>query len=191
MDRSANRGMRSSRRLQPHGSGTGSGLLAEPSINSTVMKIMSWSPRFSRSCTLNSPGRVGLVARLARIIAVLDRGAVHQVLAAAAAVHRGPEIVQHVAMEADALAGLEPDRPHAHLVGLGQQLGADAAVRLLGLAREFLLSARPATRSSRGCSRPSPSWSSPWHSSCRIWASYSKFRAAECREGAGEDGARW
>ncbi len=36
-------------------SGTGSGLLAEPSINSTVMKIMSWSPRFSRSCTLNSP----------------------------------------------------------------------------------------------------------------------------------------
>ena len=36
-------------------SGTGSGLLAEPSINSTVMKTMSWSPRFSRSCTLNSP----------------------------------------------------------------------------------------------------------------------------------------
>ena len=30
-------------------SGTGSGLLAEPSIDSTVMKIMSWSPRFSRS----------------------------------------------------------------------------------------------------------------------------------------------
>jgi len=36
-------------------SGTCSGLLAEPSIDSTVMKIMSSSPRFSRSCTLNSP----------------------------------------------------------------------------------------------------------------------------------------
>ncbi len=36
-------------------SGIGSGLFALPSIDSTVMKIMSWSPRFSRSCTLNSP----------------------------------------------------------------------------------------------------------------------------------------
>ena len=36
-------------------SGIGSGLFAQPSIDSTVMKIMSWSPRFSRSCTLNSP----------------------------------------------------------------------------------------------------------------------------------------
>ena len=36
-------------------SGTGSGLFALPSIDSTVMKIMSCSPRFSRSCTLNSP----------------------------------------------------------------------------------------------------------------------------------------
>lgn len=37
-------------------SGIGSGLLALPLIDSTVMKIMSESPRFSRSCTLNSPG---------------------------------------------------------------------------------------------------------------------------------------
>src|SRR5215210_6848749 len=30
--------------------GIGNGLLAESSIDSTVMKIISWSPRFSRSC---------------------------------------------------------------------------------------------------------------------------------------------
>jgi len=42
-----------------------------------------------------------------------------------------------MAMEADALARLEADRPHPHLVGLGQKLGADAAVRALCLAREF------------------------------------------------------
>ena len=40
-------------------------------------------------------------------------------------------------METDALAGFEPDGPHAQLLGLGQKLGADAAVRPLGLAREF------------------------------------------------------
>src|SRR6185503_4540121 len=72
-----------------------------------------------------------------RIVAVFDRGAVHQVLAPMAAIHRRPEIIQHVAMEADALAGLEPDGPHPQLVGLGEKLGADAAVRLFGLAREF------------------------------------------------------
>ena len=71
---------------------------------------------------------VGLVPGLARLVGVFDGGAVHQVLAAAAAVHRGPEIVQHVAVEADPLARLEPDDPDPHLVGFGQQLGADAAV---------------------------------------------------------------
>ena len=156
-------------------SGTGSGLLALPSIDSTVMKIMSWSPRFSRSCTLNSPAPYVLVARLARIVGVLDRGAVHQVLAPAPAVHRGPEIVQHVAMEADALAGLQPDRPHAQLLGLGQKLGTDAAVRLLGLARELGFQRGRPLGLHVAVAKPSPSWTSPWHSSVEYGQAIASF----------------
>ena len=48
---------------------------------------------------------VGFVARLAGIVAVLDGRAVHQMLPAAAAVHRGPEIVQDMAVEAAHPAG--------------------------------------------------------------------------------------
>ena len=102
-----------------------------------VLKIISWSPRFSRSWTLYSPGAVGLVPRLAGKIAVFDGGAVHQMLAAAAAVHRGPEIVQHMAVEADPLARRKPDDPDADLVGLRQQLAADAAVVLAAFALEL------------------------------------------------------
>ena len=58
-----------------------------------------------------------------------------QVLAAAAAVHRGPEIVQHVAMEADPLAGREPDDPDPRALGLRQQRRADAAVGIAWLSR--------------------------------------------------------
>jgi hypothetical protein len=43
-----------------------------------------------------------------------------------------------VAVEADALARLEADHPHAHPVALGQELGADAAVGALALLPEFL-----------------------------------------------------
>ena len=58
-------------------------------------------------------------------------------LAAAAAVHRCPEIVQHVAVKADPLARREPDDPDADLVGLRQKLTADATVVLPAFALEL------------------------------------------------------
>ena len=96
-------------------------------------------------------------------------------LAAAAAVHRGPEIVQHMAMEADPLAGLEPDDPDADLVGLRQQLGADAAVVLAAFALEFGLDlGRPFAAVL--VRRPScPAWSEPWHSSNGCWHNIADF----------------
>src|SRR3954464_9576002 len=82
-------------------------------------------------------GAVGLVARLAGKIVVLHGAAVHQMLAAAAAVHRGPEIIQHMAMESDPLAWRQPDDPDTDLVGLRQQLTADATVVLAAFALEL------------------------------------------------------
>src|SRR5262249_20123377 len=49
------------------------------------------------------------------------------------------EIVEHMAVEAEALAGLEPDRPHPHAVAFRDELAADAAVVVLRLALELLL----------------------------------------------------
>ena len=80
---------------------------------------------------------VGLVASLAGKIAVLHGGAVHQVLAAAAAIHRGPEIIQHMAVKADPFARRQPDDPDADLVGLRQQLTADTTVVLTAFVLEF------------------------------------------------------
>src|SRR5262249_42377390 len=53
--------------------------------------------------------------------------------------HRGPEIVEHVAVEAEALAGLEADGPHPHAVAFRHELAADARVVALRLALELLL----------------------------------------------------
>ena len=101
-------------------SGSASGLLAL-SRNSMVMKTISLSPRFSRSCTLNSPRPISLVAGLAGLVGVFDRGAVVDCWRPRAAGHRSPEIVEHVAVKADALAGREPDDPDPHAFALGQQ----------------------------------------------------------------------
>src|SRR5262245_35831216 len=81
---------------------------------------------------------VTLVPGLARLIGVLDGGAVLEVLPSAPGGDRRPEIIEHVAVESDTLAGFEPDRPYAHALALGQQLGTDAAVRLAPLLLEFL-----------------------------------------------------
>src|SRR5262249_56396814 len=77
--------------------------------------------------------------RLAWLVGVFDRRAVHQMLAAASARYRGPEIVEHVAVEAEALAGLEADGPHPHAVAFRDELAAHAAVVVLRLALELLL----------------------------------------------------
>ena len=50
-------------------------------------------------------GGVGFVAGLARGIRILHRSAVVDVLASTSAAHRRPEIVEHMAVKADALAG--------------------------------------------------------------------------------------
>src|SRR5262249_53467371 len=95
---------------------------------------------------LELAGPVGLVARLARLVGVFHRGAVMHVLAAAPAGDRGPEIVEHVAVEADALAGRQPDHPYPHPVALRYQGGAHARIGVFGLALELRLDlGRPRT----------------------------------------------
>ena len=83
---------------------------------------------------------VGLVARLARLVGVFDRACRPcRCWRPRPPDHRGPEIVEHVAVEADALAGLEPDGPYPHAFVLRHQLAADAGVVALRLALELLL----------------------------------------------------
>jgi hypothetical protein len=86
---------------------------------------------------LEFAGAVGLVPRLAGRVGVFDGGAVMHVLASAAARHRRPEIVEHVAVEADALARLEPDRPHPHAIAFRYQRVPDARIGIVLLALEF------------------------------------------------------
>src|SRR5581483_9192013 len=80
---------------------------------------------------------VALVAGLAGLVGHFDGRAVVHVLAGAAAADAGPEIIEHVAVEADALVGSEPDDPDARALVLRQQRGADARVGVLGLALEL------------------------------------------------------
>src|SRR5579885_3216289 len=87
---------------------------------------------------LELAGPIALMAGLAGRVGVFDRRAVHQMLAAAARRDGGPEIVEHVSMEAEPLSGLEPDRPYADLVGFRDQLAPDASIGALGLARKLL-----------------------------------------------------
>jgi len=82
-------------------------------------------------------GPVGLVPGLAGLIGVFDRRTVVYVLATASAVHRGPEIIEHVAVETDPLAGSEPNDPHPHALVFREESRADAAVVVKPLAVEF------------------------------------------------------
>src|SRR5277367_2410608 len=77
------------------------------------------------------------MAGFARLIAIFDRGAVVDVLAAAPTGNRGPEIIEHVAVETNALAWSEPDHPYPHPVGFRNQGSADTAVVVLPFALEF------------------------------------------------------
>src|SRR4029077_15154091 len=63
---------------------------------------------------------VALVPRLAWLIGIFDSCAVMHMLASTAAGHRGPEIVEHVAVKSNALAGSETDDPNARTFILRQ-----------------------------------------------------------------------
>src|ERR1700738_4139129 len=55
------------------------------------------------------PRSIGFVAGFARRVGIFDRRAVMHVLASASAAHRGPEIVEHMTVKADALTRLQTD----------------------------------------------------------------------------------
>src|SRR5665213_1020619 len=82
-------------------------------------------------------GSVGLVAGFARLIGEFDDSAIMDILTGAAPANAGPEIIQHMAMKSDALAGGEPDDPDSGALGFRQQGVADTRIWILGLAREL------------------------------------------------------
>src|SRR5580698_5860600 len=71
---------------------------------------------------------IGFVPGFAGGIAVFNRRAVHQMLAAASSRYRGPEVIKHMAVEADPFAGGEANDPDPNLFVFRKQRGADAAV---------------------------------------------------------------
>src|SRR5262249_47583144 len=68
-----------------------------------IFKIMHFELAFA----------VALVPGLAWLVGVLDGGAVMHMLPPTPTGNRSPEIIQHVTVEADALAGGEADDPYA------------------------------------------------------------------------------
>src|SRR5205807_7953642 len=82
-------------------------------------------------------GGISLMAGLTRRIGVFDRGAIVHVLAAAAAAHASPKIIEDVAVEANAFARIEPDHPYANAIALRNQLAADAWIGILLLPFEL------------------------------------------------------
>src|SRR5215510_9017879 len=77
---------------------------------------------------LEVPRGVAFMPGLAGRIGVLDDGAVIEMRACFAAGRARPEVIEHVAMEAETLAGGEPDVPNPHALALRQEPLADAAV---------------------------------------------------------------
>src|SRR5438067_1285879 len=76
---------------------------------------------------------VTLVPRFAWLIGVFDSCPVMDMLTAASAGHRGPEIIEHVPVEADALTGRKTDDPDTRTFVFRQQRRANARVRVLAL----------------------------------------------------------
>src|SRR6516165_9485936 len=74
---------------------------------------------------------------LALHVVVFDGGAVVHVLAPAAAADGSPKIIEHVAVESDALAGLQTDHPDADAVAFRNELASHARVGTALLALEF------------------------------------------------------
>src|SRR6266540_2132329 len=58
-------------------------------------------------------------------------------LATPARRHRGPEVIEHVAVESDPLARLQPDDPHPDALVLGKQLSSDTGIGIACLALEL------------------------------------------------------
>src|SRR5579883_175628 len=77
------------------------------------------------------PEAIALVPGFARLVGVFDRGAVLEVLAPTSAGYGGPEVIQHVAMKPQPLAGSKPDDPHPDTFVLRQQGRPHAAVMVL------------------------------------------------------------
>src|SRR5262252_11216289 len=88
---------------------------------------------------LEFAGPIILVAGFAGRVCVFDGRAVHQVLAATARRDGGPEVVEHVPMEAEPLSGLEPDGPYPDFVRFRDELAAHATVGAARFAGELLL----------------------------------------------------
>src|SRR5262249_39065676 len=83
-------------------------------------------------------------------VGVFDRSAVMHVLASSPAGDRGPEIIEHVTVEADALAGLEANGPHPDAVALRHERVADTWVGIVLLTLEFRGDFRRPRRFHRG-----------------------------------------
>ena len=77
------------------------------------------------------------VPYLVGLVGPFDRRAILYVRASAAAGNRDPKVIQHVTMEAKALARGKPDDPYAGALILRQQRGPNARVRILTLALEL------------------------------------------------------
>src|SRR5262249_35204200 len=74
---------------------------------------------------------------LVGLVGPFDRRAILSMRASAAARNRGPKVIQHVTMEAKALARGKPDDPYAGALILRQQRGANARIRIPTLALEL------------------------------------------------------
>src|ERR1700677_4768298 len=82
-------------------------------------------------------GPIGLVPGLAGLIGIFNGRAVVDMLTPAHASHVGPEVIEHMSMKAEPLAGGEPDHPDPRALGFRQKHVADAAIRVLSLVLEF------------------------------------------------------
>src|SRR6266446_4791249 len=80
---------------------------------------------------------ISFVPGFAGGVGILDGGPVVYVLASAAAGHCGPEIIEHVTVESNALTGLEADGPHAYAIALRHQRVADAGIGIVLLPLEL------------------------------------------------------
>src|SRR5215211_82590 len=58
-------------------------------------------------------------------------------LAATARGQRGPEVIEHMAVEADPLTRLQPDDPHPHSLVVGKQLSSHTRIGIACLALEL------------------------------------------------------
>lgn len=68
------------------------------------------------------------VFRVAGFVCYVDKAAVRQVVPRRARGVNGPEVVEHVCVHFEAVAGFGVDLPHPNLIGFGYECVADLAV---------------------------------------------------------------